>query len=112
MEASFKKNLVQPEYLCSLTHFEVFRGSYCIFKNKFWYSSEKTQFINKVITCFQGLIDSNEKRACNFNSDCTVGKILCVGKNSDKCLGGAKWKPFNLPVNTTLVLVGVLGECF
>ena len=28
-----------------------------------------------------------EKRACNFHSDCTVGKILIVAKNSDKCVG-------------------------
>ena len=47
-----------------------------------------------------------EKVACNFHSDCTVGKILIVAKNSDK------WKPFSSPVNATLVLVGVLGECF
>ena len=44
-----------------------------------------------------------EKRACNFHSDCTVGKILIVAKNSDKCVGGAKWKPFSSPVNATLV---------
>ena len=28
----------------------------------------------------------------------------------DKCVGGAKWKPFSLPVNATLVLIGVLGK--
>ena len=50
-------------------------------------------------------------RACNFHSDCTVCKILIVAKNSDKCVGGAKWKPFSLPVITALVLVGGLGEC-
>ena len=53
-----------------------------------------------------------EKRACNFHSDCTVGKIFIVAKNSDKCVGVAKWKQFSSPVNATLVLVGVLGECF
>ena len=51
------------------------------------------------------LIDS---RICNFRSDCRVGKILIVAKNGDKCVGGVKWKP----VNATLVLVGLLGECF
>ena len=35
-----------------------------------------------------------------------------VAKNSDKCVGGAKWKLSSSPVNATLVLVGVLGECF
>ena len=49
-----------------------------------------------------------KKRACNFHSDCTVGKILIVvAKNNDKCVGGAKWKLFSSPVNATLVLVGV-----
>ena len=43
---------------------------------------------------------------------CTVGKILIVAKISDKCVGRAKWKPFSSPVNATLVVVGVLGECF
>ena len=47
-----------------------------------------------------------EKRARNFHSDCRVGIILTVAKNSDKCVGGAK------TVNVILVLVGVLGECF
>ena len=47
----------------------------------------------------QGL---NETRACNFHSDCTVSKILIVAKNSDKCVGGAKRKPFSSPVNATL----------
>ena len=42
----------------------------------------------------------------NCHSDCTVGKNLIVAKNSDKCVGGAKWKPFSLPVNATPVLVG------
>ena len=53
-----------------------------------------------------------EKRACNLNSDCTVGKILIFAKNSNKCIGGAKWKLFSSPVIATLVLVGALGECF
>ena len=52
-----------------------------------------------------------EKMASNFHSDCTVGKILIVAKNSNKCVGGAKWKPSS-PVSATLVLVGGLGECF
>ena len=38
--------------------------------------------------------------------------LLHVAKNSDKCVGGAKWKPFSSPVNATLVLVGDLGKCF
>lgn len=42
-----------------------------------------------------------EKRACNFRSDCTF-------KNSDKCVGGVKWKSHSSPVNATPVLVGVL----
>ena len=46
----------------------------------------------------RGLI---EKRACNFHSDCTVGKILIVVKSSDKCMGGAKC--------AAPVLVGGLG---
>ena len=47
-----------------------------------------------------------EKRACNFHSDCTVGKFLIVVTNV--------WAGPNesSPVNATLVLVGVLGKCF
>ena len=37
----------------------------------------------------QGLIDSMRRGHYNFHSDCTVGKILIVAKNSDKCMGGA-----------------------
>ena len=43
----------------------------------------------------EGLIDSYEKRACNFHSDCTVGKILIVAIGQNGSL--------SMPV---------LGECF
>ena len=42
-----------------------------------------------------------EKRARNSHSDCTVGKILIVAKVETKCVGGAKWKPFSLPIDAT-----------
>ena len=32
--------------------------------------------------------------------------------DSDKYVGGTKWKPLSSPVNVSLVVVGVLGECF
>ena len=39
-------------------------------------------------------------------------KFNCCKKIATMCVGGAKWEPFSSPVNATLVLVGVLGECF
>ena len=39
------------------------------------------------------LIDSTRR---GHATSCTV-KILVVAKNSDKCVGGAKWKPFSSP---------------
>ena len=37
----------------------------------------------------QGLIDSTRRG----HATCTVGKILIVAKNNNKCVGRAEWKP-------------------
>ena len=48
-----------------------------------------------------------EKRACNFHSDCTVGKILIeIATNVWAGPNGSS------PVNATLVLVEGLGESY
>ena len=39
-----------------------------------------------------------------------LAKFYLLPKNSKKCVGMAKWKPFSSPLIVSLDLVGVLGK--